>query len=766
MLVDIGKGFLSKLVDSIYDFARRLAKDKLEKDRINDTVTSHFEKWAKTHEMARLREELDFGGIVQYIEEGYVQEVFTCCTELDQRKQDEKYRAILEKLYFHSKADNQAKRFYINRFAEITKSIVDNIACEYVDSNTKIAISYAIKTNQHNVDVACTSKSNSNSALSNSLTRQRRKIRNQPLISSVPEKLSFGALFEKTRTGQRLYIDSPISMSKSFKKYTGVHSLFRDKKEENLLITGPAGSGKSTGLKALFLSNDSDTTVYYATVKEFWRKDSRSEMLCVMREIIDGNLPSSRTLIILDGLDEAFPNHSAEAKCFVESVLQSNAHVWIGCRENYYSKIAASLKENFDDIAVMEKWNEGTAMLFMTNYADAIMDSAIKERINKVKHQLTSDLFLFSNPFFLTLYLYSIDQDYLGIPKNEYELLSLFLDRWIEAEKIRGTTNIEKDDIYLQLYAIANQLYSGEEPTSKSVDEAIQGLLINRRSKVSAFIHWDFCVYLISRQIVEATLAGDYAVVSYYSQAFLDDVTNMTWEYLESLHPARLQKMYKNLFDVYRQIYEPQATILSLEARKRIEEMDEMCKLKLKDEIIYFSLRLPVVDKSAFFEYASKPERIDHPIIELGLAYGIGMTQSHPFAFAFAQKLQPGTREALLNRSWTVAFFGDQRASNIYDFEENPVASWDMARDARMKRFQENTEKAYRFRLFDIPLLYCFYVSRDWTGCISDEDLDIIIKCDIDWPYYSKQERVFLREKKKELVDNYILFLEYQKSII
>ena len=46
MLVDIGKGFPSKLVDSTYDSARRLAKDMLEKDRITDTVTSHFEKMA------------------------------------------------------------------------------------------------------------------------------------------------------------------------------------------------------------------------------------------------------------------------------------------------------------------------------------------------------------------------------------------------------------------------------------------------------------------------------------------------------------------------------------------------------------------------------------------------------------------------------------------------------------------------------------------------------------------------------------------------
>lgn len=414
----------------------------------------------------------------------------------------------------------------------------------------------------------------------------------------------------------------------------------------------------------------------------------------------------------------------------------------------------------------MEKWNETIALLFMTNYAAAANNSNIKERINVLKPQLSIIQFIISNPFFLTLFLFTIDQPAgFEIPKNEYDLLSLFLDRWFESERLRETTTIEKEAFFYQLYGIANQLYSGMEPTIEAIDEALQGLLIIRRSKVSAFVHWDFCVYLISRQIIEATVAGDLAIVSYYPQAFMDDVTNMTWEYLESLHPARLQKMYDNLFDVYKQVYEPQETFLSQEACKQIQAMDGMLKLKLKDEIIYFALRLPIIDISEFFQFASEPSRVDHPIIELGLAYGIGLRESHPYALAFAQKLRPGTPEALLNRSWTVAFFGDQRTLNIYEFEENPAASWDMARDARMKRFRKNTEKAYRYRVFDIPLLYCFYDSRDWTGCISEEELTIIKNCDIDWPHYTKEEKDFLREQKKRLVDDYSLFLEYQKSL-
>lgn len=767
MLNVIDNPLIAKLGDSLFESAKEFAKDKLEKKRINDTVKNHFEKWLKTQEMALPNEELDLGGIGLYIDQGFVHEVFDYCAEINQAKRIDKYRALIENLYAFSKADNQTKRYFIKHFLETIIDIVESIACEYVDPNTKIAIARTVDNSKEKLSTVLpdseASSKNTKSTLINSIKQYKRKIKNQPLISSVPERISFGALFEEEE-GKRLYIDSPISMRKSFKKYNGVHNLFKEKKGENLLVTGPAGSGKSTGLKALFLTNDSETEVYYATVKEYRR--SRSEMIRTIRETIAGSTPSNETLIILDGLDEEFPNNPADAITFVETILKSNTPVWIGCRENFYSKIAVSLNENFDDIAVMEKWNEPIALLFMTKYADADNNSNLKERINVLKSQLSIIQFIISNPFFLTLFLFAIDWPVeFEIPKNEYDLISLFLDRWFDSEKNRGTTTIEKEAFFHQLYGIANQLYSGIDPTIDSIDEALQGLLIIRRSRVSAFVHWDFCVYLISRQIIEATVEGDLAIVSYYPQAFMDDVTNMTWEYLESLQPVRLKKMYNNLFDVYTQIYEPQKTILSQEACKQIQAMDGMLKLMLKDEIIYFALRLPIIDISAFFEYASEPSRVDHPIIELGLAYGIGMRKSHPFALAFAQKLRPGSPESLLNRSWTVAFFGDQRTLNIYEFEENPVASWDMARAARMKRFRKNTEKAYRYRVFDIPLLYCFYDSRDWTGCISEEELTIIKNCDIDWPYYSKQEKDFLREQKKRLVDDYSLFLEYQKSL-
>ena len=177
--------------------------------------------------------------------------------------------------------------------------------------------------------------------------------------------------------------------------------------------------------------------------------------------------------------------------------------------------------------------------------------------------------------------------------------------------------------------------------------------------------------------------------------------------------------------------------------------------LALKDEIIYFSLRLPLIDKLPFFNYASSQKDANDSIIELGLAYGIGMSMSHPFALQFAKKLEPQKPAAILNQSWTVAFFGDQKTPNIYTFRENTAGPWRIARNVRLSRFKKNTEKSYRYRLFDIPLMFCFFSSRKWACDLSEEELQTINNCDIDWFGYSPDERLFLAEKKRLLVDKY-----------
>lgn len=140
----------------------------------------------------------------------------------------------------------------------------------------------------------------------------------------------------------------------------------------------------------------------------------------------------------------------------------------------------------------------------------------------------------------------------------------------------------------------------------------------------------------------------------------------------------------------------------------------------------------------------------------MGLAYGIGMRQSHPFALSFARKLKPNEPQEILNRSWTIAFFRDEKTDDIYSFTDNGTGSWKLARRARLERFKKQTEKAFRYRIFDIPLMYCFYVNRKWNlECISKEDYYTIKNCSISWPQYNDEEAEFLNEQKNRLVSDY-----------
>lgn len=121
MLSVIDNPLIAKLGDSLFESAKDAAKDNLEKRRINDTVKSNFEKWVKTQEMALPNEELDLGGIETYIDQGFVQEVFDYCAEINQAKRNDRYRILIEKLHTFGKADNQTKRYFLKHFLETTR---------------------------------------------------------------------------------------------------------------------------------------------------------------------------------------------------------------------------------------------------------------------------------------------------------------------------------------------------------------------------------------------------------------------------------------------------------------------------------------------------------------------------------------------------------------------------------------------------------------------------------------------------------------------
>ena len=223
--------------------------------------------------------------------------------------------------------------------------------------------------------------------------------------------------------------------------------------------------------------------------------------------------------------------------------------------------------------------------------------------MNTLRGNSSIEDFILSNPFFLTLFLFCVDCDGLSIlPKSEYELLELFLENWYKAEEKRGTTRISITEYYHQLFNIANALYHRTNRAclcTEEFDDAVLGFLSKRRTTIRGFVHWDFCVFLISKQIIDATINGGKSIIECYPNAFLNDVTDMTWSQLEVLSeraPGLLSEMNDNLFATYRQIHEPERNFLSQDAKSLLAYLDDSKLLALKDEIIYFSLRLPLID--------------------------------------------------------------------------------------------------------------------------------------------------------------------------
>lgn len=163
--------------------------------------------------------------------------------------------------------------------------------------------------------------------------------------------------------------------------------------------------------------------------------------------------------------------------------------------------------------------------------------------------------------------------------------------------------------------------------------------------------------------------------------------------------------------------------------------------------------RLPplAVGVDCFVAQAYKKEK--DPYMKLDIAYGATLTGPSWVGLEYARSLIPGTESDLINRSWTLAYFGDVQA-NPYHYRDTGGCSWTKARSVRLKRFQSSKRKAIRFRILDIPLMYCFYESRSWCD-VNEEDLRIIKCASVDDPEYTAEEKQFLAEQKEKLVSEY-----------
>ena len=582
-------------------------------------------------------------------------------------------------------------------------------------------------------------------------------IKNRPAISCFSDRMSLEAILEKA------YITPEFFLHKHNQSCSGIEQIYNDYKDKNVLFTGEAGSGKTSAFLRLFMGKGDnpvstfDKQFFYCYVPDLdWNPKSGSKYYEYYKEL-KKILKTGRELngiLLLDGLEEAFWDNSNEASKLLERLGESQITFWVSCRTNYYKKLDDSINSYFSERIEVLPWEKEKYIDFISLcLKDNTNGDVIKARIDQISEPIKS---LLERPLYATMILFVADSYDLEDVHNEYELIGLFLNKWLERENERKNNVSEIEFESIRDIALSTYQQKKKRPQYKKELRAFRDLLVLTGSKggsVHGFYHREFLVYFIANAMLDAALNHPENIVLWFSQTFYDDITNMIKPVLAGLDMCKSQRIYNNLFDVYKRTYEEPDTI-----EKECNDLEllplEDSFLKLRDEILYFVFRLPNIDYETFAKYAYRNST--DTMLFLGIAYGMaGINPSNPYTLEFAKRLTPNTPEDIRNRGWAMCFFGDVE-ENGYKYTDSEGKPWPKIRENRLNRLKNNEFKYVATRVLDIPLLYCFYFSRGFADCTSYKDYTIIRDTDISLTCFGEEQRAFMSEQKKKLGSKYL----------
>lgn len=585
-------------------------------------------------------------------------------------------------------------------------------------------------------------------------------IKNRPAISVFRDNLSLGAVLEKA------YIKPKYKLCKHDQECEGIAKIYREYNNKNVIFVGEGGAGKTSAFLRLYTDIEEDIKeieckqffYFFAPDLKCDEQDGEQKPISykkMLREIINTGV-GLNGILLLDGLEEAYLNDGKKASELLKELADTNIVFWVSCRTSFYERLNDDIIPLFAEKVNVNAWDSDDFEDFISNCLKGKNNSKeIKTRIDSLKEHAAS---LTERPLFATMILFVAEDSRINTVYNEYELIELFLNKWIERERREKKINFDKKAVYKTLRDIALSVYlrTNKRPKYSKRIQVFRDLLVMSDSSTGAtilnFYHREFLVYFIVNALIDAALCHTDRIVWWFSQTFYDDITNLIKPVLARMDRHSIKIIYNNLFSVYRRTYEKTYDVR--EEFKVLGLLPEESFLKLRDEVLYFILRLPNIDHDTFVRYAY--ENSTDTMLFLGIAYGMAaIDPNNPYTLEFAKKLEPGkeNKEEIRNRGWGMCFFGDVDG-NGYEYDDSEGKPWNKIRENRLRRLSDN-EKKHVTRVLDIPLLYCFYASRGFRDCTSYRDYTIIKNTDISLACFGKKQHAFMQERRDQLVSEY-----------
>lgn len=572
--------------------------------------------------------------------------------------------------------------------------------------------------------------------------------------------MSIGAILKDA------FITPKFNLHKHNATCTGIGKIYKEYKDKNVIFVGEGGCGKTSVFLRLYMGIGDDNSCsfdkqfFYCYVpdlnlsQETKSKSKYYDYYKALKRIVDAGT-GLNGILLLDGLEEAYLDNSEQASELLTKLGDSNIQFWVSCRSSYYGRLNESIDSYFAEKVEVLPWGDEDYKVFISR---CLEDNDTRNLvINRIAHMAKPIKSLLTRPLFATMILFVAESDDLENVHNEYELISLFIDKWLEREKQEKKVIIENS--FEEIRNIALSLYKKTSNPPKYTKEvrAFRDLLVLtgvNTGSIHKFYHQELQVYFISNAMIDAALEHPALIVKWFSQTFYDDITNMIKPKLLQLDKEQCKQIYDNLFSIYKRSYEDTDSIV-----KELEELEDdsfnpkESLLRLRDEVMYFIFRLTHVDHKEFAQYAYKMS--EDTMLFLGIAYGMArIDPSNIYTIEFAKKLTPGSQEDIRNRGWGMCFFGDVE-KNGYAYEDSEGKPWNKIRENRLNRLKDNEQSHVETRVLDIPLLYCFYHSRGFADCISYTDYRIIKNTSISLPCFGAEQKAFMAEQKEMLVSEY-----------
>lgn len=583
-------------------------------------------------------------------------------------------------------------------------------------------------------------------------------VMNSPAIRGFRDRMSIGAILKEA------FITPKFFLHKHNATCTGIGQIYKEYKDKNVIFVGEGGCGKTSAFLRLYMGIDDDNKssfdeqFYYCYVPDLlWETKSKSkyyDYYKAIKRIVDAGTGLSG-ILLLDGLEEAFLDNSEKASALLTQLGESNITFWVSCRSSYYGRLDENVDAYFSEKVEVLPWKDEEYKDFISRcLEDNYKRNAVINRVDRIAAPIRS---LLTRPLFATMILFVAESDDLETVHNEYELISLFIDKWLEREK--QEKKVTNKTSFEGIRNIALSLYkkTSNPPQYTKELRAFRDLLVLtgvNGGTIHKFYHQELQVYFISNAMIDAALEHPELIIKWFSQTFYDDITNMIKPELLQLGKKQCKQIYDNLFSIYKRSYEDTDSIV-----KEFEEIEddsinlEESLLRLRDEVMYFIFRLPYIDHKEFALYAYK--KSEETMLFLGIAYGMArIDPSNTYTLEFAKKLIPGSQEDVRNRGWGMCFFGDVK-KNGYTYEDSEGKPWNKIRENRLTRLKDNAQNHVETRVLDIPLLYCFYHSRGFTDCTSYSDYNIIKNTDISLLCFGAEQKAFMAEQKQKLVSKY-----------